>query len=399
MKLSQALMAATLATTSLAASAVDYPINITGPELGKLDYSRTDAGLRPVEGVKTSIVIKADKEHPETSDGLGWTYHHHPDLAVWKGRLYVGWNSCEKDEDTWPSRELLSTSTDGEHWSKPTEMFPMGVSTPLRMYFYLASNGRMLVIAGLRLNHEPLKEENKGPLVVREIKADHTLGPVYTLQAPPTPVENQPASYETAPDLGFQVACKLLLDDHLYLEQQDYGNLLKPEDRIRWHDLSQWKAGQWELNAAKDWGKATCFFRRADGALVAVGKKRWVTISQDDGKTWTQPIRPPSLITNMGKVWGQRLPNGQYMLAYNPDLKFRYPIAVVTSPDGITFSHMRTLTPEIPDVRYPGKFKSRGVSYMRGLSLWSNDGSRPNDPVWLVYSLNKEEIWVSSIPR
>ena len=47
----------------------------------------------------TFVVLRADKEHPEQSDGVGWTYHHHPDIACWKGRLYVGWNSCQRDED------------------------------------------------------------------------------------------------------------------------------------------------------------------------------------------------------------------------------------------------------------------------------------------------------------
>ena len=86
----------------------------------------------------------------EITDQKGWTYHHHVDMACWRGRLYVGWNSCERDEDVWPSRELYSASVDGMSWSDPQEMFPQGVSTPLRMYFFHATNGRMFMIAGLR---------------------------------------------------------------------------------------------------------------------------------------------------------------------------------------------------------------------------------------------------------
>ena len=345
------------------------------------------------------VVFRAEREKPQKSDGFGWTYPHHPDIAVWKGRIYIGWNSCEKDEDTWPSRELFSTSTDGKTWTKPAEMFPQGVSTPLRMYFFRAPNGRMLVIAGLRVNHEPLKEENKGPLVVREIREDHTFGPVYTLRAPEAPIEGQMPPYTNSLNNGFVTACQQLLADCLYLEQQDYGVLLPPEERIKWHKLDDWKADEWTLNAAKDWGKSNNFYRRADGKLVAVSKKRWVTLSDDDGKTWSQPVRPTSLITNMGKVWGQQTRAGRYILAYNPHLQFRYPLVVVSGKDGISFNHMRTLHGEIPEIRYPGKFKSRGTSYMRGLSKWTNDGSRPNDPVWLVYSMNKEEIWLSSFPH
>ncbi|MDQ3812573.1 MAG: exo-alpha-sialidase, partial [Armatimonadota bacterium] len=374
------------------------PIRIVGPEIAKLNFKRSDGGLERYPGTQTVVIFRANRENPEKSDGRGWTYHHHPELAVWKGRLYVGWNSCEKDEDTWPSRELLSTSTDGEHWTPPFNMFPQGVSTPLRMYFFHAPNGRMLVIAGLRVSRERTSERTKGPLVVREIYTDHTLGPVYTLRAPEQAAEGQPPFYETAPDSGFLVACKQLLGNRLFLEQQDYGNLLPPSERMKWHTLSNWKADEWTLKAAEEFGKALCFFRRADGTLVAVGKKRWVTISRDNGITWSQPVRPPTLITNMGKVWGQRMPSGQYILAYNPHLQLRYPLVVVTSDDGITFSNMRVLHDEIPEVRYPGSAKSRGTSYMRGITLWANDGSRPNDPVWIVYSMNKEEIWMSYLP-
>jgi len=278
----------------------DAPIRIVGPELARIDLTRTDGGLEQAPGLKTFIVFRANKEQPQQSDGLGWTYHHHPDLACWKGRLYVGWDSCERDEDTWPSRELYSTSTDGEHWSRPAELFPQGVSTPLRMYFFHAPNGRMLAIAGLRVSHEKTGERTKGPLVVREIRADHALGPVFTLRAPAKAVDGQPPAFATSTDAGFVEACRQLLSDHLFLEQQDYGNLLDPVDQMRWHDPNVW-AGDAELRkAAAEFGKAMCFFRRADRALVAVGKRGWVTVSRDDGRTWTQPVRPPTLITGMG---------------------------------------------------------------------------------------------------
>src|SRR5689334_22445660 len=125
-------------------------IHIDGPEQSLVDPALADAGLPPAVGVRSYCVFRASKAVPEIADRRGWTYHHHVDMAGWRGRRYVGWNSCERDEDIWPSRELFSTSIDGATWSDPQEMFPQGVSTPLRMYFFHAPNGRMLVIAGLR---------------------------------------------------------------------------------------------------------------------------------------------------------------------------------------------------------------------------------------------------------
>ncbi|MGB7156794.1 MAG: hypothetical protein WBD40_01930, partial [Tepidisphaeraceae bacterium] len=159
----------------------EIPIITEGPEQSRLDPTRADGGLLPAVGVQSYQVFRASPDVPELTDGKGWTYHHHVDMACWRGRLYVGWNSCERDEDVWPSRELFATSIDGRTWTDPVELFPQGVSTPLRMYFYHASNGRMLAIAGMRMSTDDTSEDRKGPRVVRAIRADHTLGDVYVL--------------------------------------------------------------------------------------------------------------------------------------------------------------------------------------------------------------------------
>ena len=49
-------------------------------------------------------------------------------------------------------------------------------------------------------------------------------------------------------------------------------------------------------------------------------------------------------------------------------------------------------------MRYPGLYKDFGPQYTRGLAEWSNDGSFDPDAIWLVYSVNKEDIWLSRIP-
>jgi len=108
------------------------PILIDGPEQSLVDTRLPDGGLPPLPGVQSWCVFRATKDAPQLADGNGWTYHHHVDLAAWRGRLYLAWNSCEKDEDIWPSRELLATSVDGATWSQPIELFPQGISTPLR---------------------------------------------------------------------------------------------------------------------------------------------------------------------------------------------------------------------------------------------------------------------------
>src|SRR5688572_11973665 len=283
----------------------DPLIHIEGDEQSRLDPSLPDGGLPPAVGVQSFQVFRASAAAAEITDGRGWTYHHHVDMGCWKGRLYVGWNSCERDEDVWPSRELFSTSVDGRTWDDPRELFPQGLSTPLRMYFYHAGNGRMLAIAGLRTDIEDTSEDRKGPLVVREIRADHTLGEVFTLQAS-SAVENRPPMFDVSRDDGFVHACRELLDGRVYLEQQDRGKLLGAR-RMKWHDAAAWPAGSVPGDSEK-WvaGKAYSFCTRPDGAIVGVSKMGWTTLSRDGGATWSQPRVPPTLVTGKAKVWAQR---------------------------------------------------------------------------------------------
>jgi hypothetical protein len=372
------------------ARAGEPPVVITGPEQSQLDPDRQDGGLTPAAGVRNVEVYHAT---------AGWTYYHHVDLAAWQGRLYVAWNQCERDEDVWPSRELYATSTDGVKWSPASELFPMGSSTAARMYFFHAPNGRMLVTAGLRTTREQLTERMKGAMVVREILVDHTLGPVFTLR-PPTnaAAANVPPMFDTAGDERFVDACRQLLANKPYLEQADYGYCVG-DGKMNWHDLANWPADEPSRDRFDRFGKAMAFYHRRDGALVATMKWGWVLVSTDEGRTWSAPTRPPTLVTGMAKVWGQRTGDGRYALAYNPHTDQRYPLVVVSGDDGVSFGDMRVVHGAFPKMRYEGLHKSPGPQYVRGISEWSSDGSFADtkDAMWLVYSVNKEDVYVARV--
>lgn len=106
--------------------------------------------------------------------------------------------------------------------------------------------------------------------------------------------------------------------------------MVEPANRMKWNNPENWPGNEELRKEAEDFGKAMCFFVRKDGAIVGIGKKRWVTVSFDKGKTWSQPIKPQSLITGMGKVWGQSTSDGRYVLIYNPDLTRRWPLVMLT---------------------------------------------------------------------
>ncbi|MBE0652584.1 MAG: hypothetical protein IH594_02230 [Bacteroidales bacterium] len=360
----------------------EMPIVILGDEQSRLNMDLADGGLPPLPGVHNFQLLRTTRDRPDLAENEGWTYAHHQDLAAWKGRLYAAWAMTPKDEDYPPYKVLYATSPDGHQWTRPAELFPEELSWALRFYFYRASNGRMLAMCASRAE--------KLAMLVREISDDHQLGEVHTLI---NPQPGLPSFFTEASDQGFVDACKDAVQNKPLLEQSDLGSFLE-ERKMKWHDITPPYGGFYPF------GKGFCFYHRADGKLVGVSKMGFTTVSPDEGETWSEPVLPPTLLTGAGKVWGQRANDGKYVLVYNPDgVNFlRYPLVLVQGDDGSIFENMRVVHGENPRMRYPGMYKDFGPQYTRGLAEWSNDGSFDPDAIWLIYSVHKEDVWLSRIP-
>jgi len=180
----------------------------------------------------------------------------------------------------------------------------------------------------------------------------------------------------------------------MLLEQQDYGMFLG-DRKMEWHEKTPLFKGFYKF------GKAFCFYKRPDNQWVGMTKMGFVTTSDDGGKTWSEPVLPSSLVVGAAKVWGQRSRNDEYILSYNPDpnRSKRFPLVMVHGDDGIHFKEMRVVHGEYPPLRYPGKYKDYGYQYVRGVASWSTDNSfADKESLWLIYSVNKEDIWLSRIP-
>jgi len=204
--------------------------------------------------------------------------------------------------------------------------------------------------------------------------------------------------YDRSTSSDFKSACAELLANRMFLEQQDRGKLLGNR-KMKWHDAASWASGIVPGDNQK-WvsGKAFSFFQRPDGVWVGISKMGWTTLSHDNGNTWSEPAVPATLITGKAKVWSQRTADGRFSLVYNPSRPNRYPLVTVTSDDGVNFRDMCLIQGELPIQRYAGLRRSIGPQYVRGISHWADDGSRSEKVMWLVYSMNKEDIWVSRVP-
>jgi len=371
-----------------------------------IDLSRHDGGLRPAVGVVSTQVLRANRDPAEPSADLGWTYNHAPMLAWWNGTFYLEYLSDPVSEHVPPGQTLLVTSRDGASWTEPRVVFPPyrvreGVyrnhsSYPLRagsyavmhqrMGFYTSSSGRLLILGfyGISTHHTVHPNDGNGiGRVVREIHADGTLGDIFFLRYNVHAGWNERNTdyplYDRSTDADFVAACDELLGT--------------PVVTMQWWEEDRSTDGFYRVEGER----APSTYRLADARTVAVWKSARAAISTDDGRTWGPVHDIAGMITSGGKAWAERLSDDTYALLYNPSPvgKMRWPLAATTSADGLRFSGLATINSEVPPRRYDGLLKDYGLSYVRGIETTAGT---PDDALWVAYSANKEDIWISRVP-
>lgn len=375
-------------------------VRYTGTTLSNIDYH--DGRLRPAIGVHNIEVFRANREHPEKAEGFGWTYNHAPMLAYWNNTFYVEYLSDKIGESVPPGQTFLLTSKNGYDWSKPTVVFPQykipdgttkegveGVAKDLysvmhqRMGFYTSKSKRLLVLGFYGIVLAPHDDPNDGKgigRVVREVLPNGKFGPIYFLHYNPKWNEKNTSYpfYTKSKDKGFIQACDELMANPLMMMQ--------------WVEETDRKDPLIPLH--KEY-KAFSFYHLPDNRVVGLWKSTLTAISPDNGKTWSNGAHAPGLVSSNAKIWGQKTADGKYATVYNPS-EFRWPLAISTSKDGLNYTNLLLVNGEISTMRYGGAYKSYGPQYVRGIT--PGDGTPPGGNLWVTYSMNKEDIWVSEIP-
>jgi hypothetical protein len=136
-------------------------------------------------------------------------------------------------------------------------------------------------------------------------------------------------------------------------------------------------------------------------------KNNYMTVST--GSEWTPASVPnPAQVKSFrwhpgAKVWGERTSDGRSAIigcASNGDGQRRWPLAAAVSENGLDFNTpFLVIAGDMPPQRYendPGDDKNCGPQYVRGIS--PGNGDPPGTDLWLTYSMNKEDIWVASVP-
>ncbi len=375
-------------------------IHYSGNTLSNPAYH--DGQLSPVVGVQNIQVMRANRQHPDASNCNGWTYNHQPMMAYWNGKFYLQFLSGEVGEHIPPSQTFLQTSKDGYTWSNPQVLFPIykvpdgytkpeypGVAKDLtaimhqRVGFYVSKSGKLLTMAfyGVALDKKDDPNDGNGiGRVVREIKKDGTFGPIYFLHYNHAfNAKNTDYPFFTkSKDKAFRLACQEILDNPLYMmqwvEESDRNDPLIP---------------------LKKEYKAFNYYHLPDGKVACLWKHALTSISEDGGKTWSQPVeRAKGFVNSNAKIWGQCLTDGSYATVYNPS-EFRWPLAISTSADGLNYTTLCLVHGEITPMRYGGNYKSYGPQYTRGIQ--EGNGVPADKNLWVTYSMNKEDMWVSRI--
>lgn len=376
-------------------------VRYTGRTLSNVDYHHGQ--LPPAMGVHNVQVLRANRENPDQADGFGWTYNHAPMLAYWNNTFFLQYLSDSISEHVPPGQTLLMNSKNGYQWSKPVVLFPPyripdgttkegypGVAKDLyavmhqRMGFYVSKNNRLLTVAyyGIALDAKDDPNDGKGiGRAVREIYEDGKFGPIYFIRFNSDWKEKETAYpfYKTSHDGGFVRACDELLYDPLMMQQW-----VEEADRDD------------PLIPLKKQYKAFSYYHLHNGDVVGLWKHALTSLSKDGGRTWlSSPVRAPGFVNGNAKIWGQRTFDGKYVTVYNPS-EYRWPLALSVSDDGLNYKNLLLVHGEITPMRYGGNYKSFGPQYVRG--ILEGNGNPPGSKLWITYSMNKEDIWVASVP-
>ena len=223
--------------------------------------------------------------------------------------------------------------------------------------------------------------------VARSVAANGTLGPVFWLvDDPPAPIEEFP-KYPNSTDPRFrEVSQKInrILANPLHMPAWDFLNHTTRPRSVDAHEMCE-----------------PTVYQRSDGVLVKLSRdcgphesyRLYASVSEDRGKTWSPAVRT-NIPDSPSKAVTGTLPNGETYLIGNHVPRsaqgVRDPLVISLSPDGKTFDRSAAIVQGTPLIRYPGRAKGLGFQYPSAIVVGKS--------LWVIYSIDKEDVAVSRIP-
>ncbi|HOU09979.1 MAG TPA: exo-alpha-sialidase [Clostridiales bacterium] len=396
------------------------------------DLSKADLGIPRLADQKITELYTGE---PLPEKGA---FSMHPHITYFKGTLFAHWSVHLADEDSPGQYVRYAFSKDlGQTWSGTKPLFPP-METPLRnpdikdgdgnpcrghrshdrcgsglqndteswandlcghCHLMLCSNG--FALAGGRL--WALADAAKGVnwpgigRLARELKEDGSSGALMWL--------NQP--HEKLEDIFSVALNKELYSDSGYdsgIAEEIIEYLKDPRHMTQWDMLPQgWP--QWDGKTSRDWwleyadrhggdgcGEPTRAYTAKDGTMVRLWRSKSgvqnAHFSVDGGRSWSEVI-PTQYPDTGARTSAGNLPDGRAYIIGNPGFR-RFQLCLSVSEDGYLFDRNFIVACEPRVMKYQGRAKGRGFHYP--------DSCVAGEFLFVIYSLNKEDILVSKIP-
>lgn len=374
--------------------------SVPWPQQGKADY-----GYPLLPRVQTFQIYHAT---PLTGE-----YSHHPQIGHFQGTFYASWSNQQWYEDGPGQRVVCSFSKNGTKWQPPFVCLPsMSGMRKHRLYYgrvltpeaWVAVDGKMYVVGEVndRPGHDntiadgfETTESGKKRMLIdgrvgwgriaRSVAPNGDMGPIFWLvDDPPAPIEGFP-QYPDAQNPQFRAVASQInryLANPLHTPAWDFFTHTDSPLAVDHHRMCEPSA-----------------YRRPDGVIVKLSRdcgpdqshRMYVSISKDEGKTWTVPVQA-DIPDNPSKAVSGTLPNGKIYLVgnqipgnANPS---RDPLVISLSPDGKTFNWAAAIRHGTPPRRSPGS--GRGFAYPSAMVVGNS--------LWVIYSINKQDVAISRIP-
>lgn len=355
-----------------------------GMDVELIDNSKKDnLGLPYPDGVQRIPIFE-----PNAPEDM--KFNNHPQLVVFKGKLYATWVGHPIHEPSPESFVYYSYSEDGVKWEKPIKIGPDSRASG----GWITDGKRLgcLLIVGDKANKTSNTE-----VVISEDGINWSEPEVMIRNAAPS------ESARRLPDGRYIIVCH-------GLGSGDFAGVRKT--RIMYNDTNDWLSDWTEAslpdilpyneNAKEKVARPVeaSWYRRNDGILVMLFRdlrfeakdRTWkllYSVSYDNGASWTRPVLSNIPDSDSMQCAGSF---GKYVYFVNNPVptRRRVPITVGVSRDGEFFEKMYLLRSTPQPRRYDGISKTEGYSYP-GSVVWG-------DHLYVAYATNKEDVEISRIP-
>ena len=343
-----------------------------------------------------------DRSRVFTGTRENGSFNHHSQLIKFKDRYFFAWSNGIVDEENAGQRILISSSPDGQSWTKPICIIGDKDET------VIAHNAVALMVSNNMLYVFGKKEDaihDAAHLGMRRINPETT--EIYAYCSEDGKIWNRAFSLPNQIDWIFE-APRLTADGHLMTVAALKGGSGKTDDNIftavdekggaallRWpgdriEDTPEITPIPQPFGAVFPYAE-TSWYQTDDGTIVMYWRDEgqscrvWVNYSTDGGKTFTEPMIS-DIPDSQSRVYAGKLEDGRYFLCNNafPELLNRHYLMLLLSDNGYEFNNVYILVDDPTAQRFTGLLKVDGYQYPFCLP----DG----DKLFVGFSVNKEDI-------